>query len=145
MKISNILTDPLLSMLGKYTAEDRQTCVEVIQRIMALGMTARKLGLPFGDPQDLSALEEQAEAYGQPFLAQGIRLIADGVDSEIIRDILTTLILASCDLDTSEGRLRLLHYTIELEGLIGIQRGYNPRLIEEQAYAFLGVGFQRDA
>ncbi len=54
----------------------------VIDQLVELAMTARREGI--------LSLEEKIEGYSDDFLQNGIRLIVDGVDPELVRSILET-------------------------------------------------------
>lgn len=54
----------------------------VIDQLVELAMTARREGI--------LSLEEKIEGYSDEFLKNGIRLIVDGVDPELVRSILET-------------------------------------------------------
>ena len=58
---------------------------EIGDVIYELSLSARKEGL--------LALEERAQSIEDPFLKKGIRLIVDGTDSELLKDILETELL----------------------------------------------------
>ena len=121
----------------------------VIRNIIDLSNTARKEGL--------LALEEAANGIEDEFLKKGIMLVVDGTDPELVRGIMET------DLGCIEQRhkksiavwekwgelgpawgmigtligLILMLKDITVEGILSIQAGENPRVIEEKLKSFL--------
>lgn len=63
-------------------SQRRQTAEEVIPLLVHFAEKARREGL--------LAMEEEAEALEDPFLRKGIQLAVDGVDPEIVRNVLET-------------------------------------------------------
>jgi len=170
---------------------------EVISTLVRFAQKARREGL--------LALEEEAEALEDPFLQKGLRLVVDGTDPELVRNILETelafleqrhkagqsifetmgalapafgmigtligLINMLGNLDNPEaigpgmatalvttfygalaanllfipiaGKLRvksgeeILLKEVIIEGILSIQAGDNPRIVEEKLKAFL--------
>src|SRR5690606_10355697 len=62
--------------------ERRQTPEEVIPLMVHFAEKARREGL--------LAMEEEAEGLEDPFLRKGIQLAVDGVDPEVVRNVLET-------------------------------------------------------
>ena len=130
---------------------------EVIRNIINLSNVARKEGL--------LALEEAANNIEDDFLKKGIMLIVDGTDPELVRSImlynmddmstigpnmavalLTTLygsLLANWLCVPISFKLKMNNELeikmkeVMVEGLLSIQAGENPRVIEEKLKSFL--------
>ncbi|HEY8416771.1 MAG TPA: flagellar motor protein [Limnochordales bacterium] len=62
--------------------EQRQTAEQVIPLMVHFAEKARREGL--------LAMEEEAESLDDPFLRKGIQLAVDGVDPEVVRNVLET-------------------------------------------------------
>ena len=131
----------------------------VISKIIELSNVARKEGL--------LALEEVASNLEDEFMKKGILLIVDGTEPELVRGILETE-LANMDdrhrkvsgffdymaamgpawgmIGTLIGLVNMLaklEYQMKeivIEGLLSIQAGENPRVIEEKLKSFLAPG-----
>ena len=134
--MSALLSDPRFPLLSSFTDEERRTAVPVIENLIKLANLARAEGV--------LSLEEAVINVDNEFLKTGIRLVADGVDPDLVRDVVTARVYSSCDPSTPEGRLRFLHCAIEMEGMLSIQFGENPRIIEEKLYGYLGADFPRE-
>jgi len=100
----------------------------MIKRIYYLANLARRKGV----------LELEAEMENEPhyFLRKGILLIVDAVHPELVRDIMQLLLMAS-DYTGAE----LLERTLALEGILSIQAGDNPTLIDDKLCCGLGEKF----
>ncbi|OUM97413.1 MAG: flagellar motor protein MotP [Firmicutes bacterium ZCTH02-B6] len=178
-------------------SQRRQTAADVIPLMVHFAEKARREGL--------LAMEEEAEALEDPFLRKGIQLAVDGVDPEIVRNVLETEIDFLSErhaagravfqtagnfapafgmLGTLVGLIRMLAYlenpdqigsglavalittfygavlanlvflpiagklqvkssqellvkALVVEGILAIQAGDNPRIVEEKLRAFL--------
>lgn len=71
---------------------------EIGDMIYELALVARKEGM--------LALEGKADYIEQPFLSKGIRLVIDGTDAELLKDILETELLH----ETEENRRRVIFW-----------------------------------
>jgi len=72
----------------------------------------------------LLALEEELEQFAEgEFLKLGFRLVVDGTDAEIVRELLS--ILHEQEHDYYKSILK----RVQLEGILSIQAGENPRLL----------------
>lgn len=78
----------LLFSVGTKSPPDNRA--EVITSLVEFSEKARREGL--------LALEEEAKTVDDPFLQKGIRLVVDGTDPELVRDILES------EMDGTEGR-----------------------------------------
>lgn len=109
----------------KCSRNDKKQCIPVISRIISFSEKARREGL--------LALEEELDAIKDPFMQKGMQLVIDGTDPQIVQEILYTMMLSS------HGKgIDLLMKSLTLEGILGIQSGYNPRIIGDKLSAFLG-------
>ncbi|MCL2603488.1 MAG: hypothetical protein FWD90_03320 [Defluviitaleaceae bacterium] len=109
----------------KCTLKERASCMDVVETVVDLANTARKEGV--------LALEDRAVNMDDPFIQKGLMLIVDGTDPELVYDILRVEIVTS----QREGAA-LLRWVMALEGLLSIQAGENPRIIEEKLKGFIG-------
>lgn len=141
------LFEMVLTHANKYTSADlpaeiresnSKRITNVLVEILRLSNIARREGL--------LALEEYAEGYiaerepEEIFLKKAVLLIVDGTDPEYVRDILSANILV-CGTDTLQGYLKFLY----LHGILSIQAGENPRIIEEKILACLPQNMQEVA
>ena len=114
--------------LRKYiecTPEEKQPLQGKIAEIVNLANINRAQGV--------LALEQQIAKTDDELTKIGIGLIVDGTDPELVKDILNTIIVTS-----SKTGAKLLSQLMVLDGLLCIQAGYNPRIIEAKLLAYLG-------
>ncbi len=123
---------------------------ETIESIITLSNVARKEGL--------LALEEAANSIEDEFMKKGVLLIVDGTDPELVRSILETVgpsmsvalvttlygsLLANWICTPVSNKLKsnnaneIMMKEVMVEGLLSIQAGENPRVIEEKLKSFL--------
>lgn len=107
------------------STEDRRAVVPLIDAIVKAAEQARTSGL--------LSLERNLDGLEDELLRLGLQLVVDGTDPEIIRDLLTTRVLSS----NQKGK-RLVEQLIIVDGVLSIQAGDNPRIIEARCFAFLG-------
>jgi flagellar motor component MotA len=112
---------------NKYKASraEKEKCLPTIAKILKLAMSARKSGILH--------LEELIAKEKNVFLKTGISMLVDAIEPEIVRDVLESLILADDYTAGQELKRRIL-----MEGIICIQEGYNPRVIELRLRSMLG-------
>jgi len=131
-------TDPRFPLLSTFTDEERRECLPTIDLIVHLANTTRKDGV--------LALEAMAQDLPDEsfFLKTGLMLICDGTDPELVRQIMSNYIISSCvpDPDQNAGLLRRM---MEFDGVLSIQSGENPRIIEEKMLSMLGEDFHKEA
>ena len=120
-----IISEYLLSNI-KCSNEERKDCFSSIFLIMDFAKIATKRGLLSLEPM-LDKLEDR-------FLAKGLQMIADGVDPEIVSDVLQTTVLA----DGLKGK-ELLDKLIIITGVLSIQSGDTPFFVEQKLISLLGV------
>jgi hypothetical protein len=116
-----------MTKLSDFTYEEKKACLPVIDLIMDCANTAKQYGV--------LALEEWIKGK-HPFLAYMLTLVVDGTDPELVTDIGKTLI----DADDHKGS-ELLSRMIMLEGILSVQAGENPRIIEMKLLCMLGERF----
>ena len=80
------------------------------------------------------SLEPMLDKIEDRFLAKGLQMIADGVDPEIVSDVLQTTVLA----DDLKGKA-LLEKLIVITGVLSIQSGDTSFLVEQKLISLLGV------
>lgn len=114
--------------LFKCSARAQKKCAETIDIIVQLANTARKEGV--------LALEESASNMGNPFLKKGIMLIVDGTDPCLVKGIMETELITKHIHEGVKGA-DLLSLAMMVEGMLSIQAGENPRIIEEKLKSFL--------
>lgn len=105
--------------------EEKLECAPIIKEILMLANIACMKGL--------LALEEKATQSNNPYLIKGILLVVDGTDPEYVNE---TLCISS--VFSFKTGIELLKEMIILEGVLSIQAGHNPRIIEEKLLSFLG-------
>jgi hypothetical protein len=101
---------------------ERETCKDVIRRMVELANTARRLGM----------LSFEAEMEDEPsdFLKIGMGLVVDGTDPEVVEQLLLRLIFSE--------KTGMLSKLLMADGLLMIQHGFNPRVIRDCLNAALG-------
>ncbi|MCL2225373.1 MAG: hypothetical protein FWB96_10460 [Defluviitaleaceae bacterium] len=118
-------------MPNVFHSGEKDACLPVIDTILKAAETARRSGVLF--------LEKFAQAHGNDFLSFAIMLIVDGTKPATVRDILETL----TDSDNHMGSA-FLERKIITEGVLLIQAGENPRIIEMKLLAILGERYLRE-
>lgn len=123
--------DSILWRRARCSKKEKMKIVPLIETLTGLAVKARMEGL--------LALDDDMTAAEPGFLKKGLRLMVDGTDPGIVREILTTLMYAG----GYSGR-ELLTRMIITDGVLGIQSGLLPELVRERMYAYLGDGFGDD-
>jgi flagellar motor component MotA len=118
--------------LVKCSKEERISCISIILEIMRIAAVVKKNGI--------EVLEEEAANVGNFYLKRGLLHVVDGTDPELLDEILHLSNIYS--LKTGIG---LLQDIIRLEGILAIQSGYGPRMIEERLISFLGEDVYEEA
>ena len=111
-----------------FSDADRKQCLPMIDRIMSLGVFARREGILF--------LIDKTHHEPQFMVRKAIELIWDGLDQDLLRVLLTTLMHAEHYTGAA-----LLERMIIIEGMLSIQAGDNPRILEERMTLMLGETF----
>ncbi|MCL2016991.1 MAG: hypothetical protein FWG68_12165 [Defluviitaleaceae bacterium] len=103
----------------------KASCLDTITRITNLANLTRQWGI--------LELDNIITATDHFLLKLGVMLVVDGAKPQQVQEILNNTIVAS--FATGE---ELLNQLIITRGVLAIQAGYNPRLIEFNLHAFLG-------
>jgi hypothetical protein len=106
------------------TEAEKKACNNVIDRIITLANIARLRGV--------LALEAEMQDEPSGFLKMGIGLVVDGTDPEIVEQILLRAVFAD---GTDAGMLTKM---LMADGILAIQNGFNPRIIQAMLGAVLG-------
>ena len=114
--------------LRKYiecTPEEKKPLLKIIAGIVNLANICRREGV--------LALEQQIEKTDDKLTKIGLGLICGGTDPKLVEGILSTFIVTS-----NKTGADLLSQLIVQDGLLQIQAGHNPRIIEEKLLAYMG-------
>ena len=111
-----------------FSDADRKHCLPVIDRLLQCADTARKHGI--------LSLEDMLAHEPHFMLRKGLFLICDGVHPDLVRDILTTLLQAEHYVGAA-----LLERMMIIEGVLSVQAGELPFILEEKLTAMLGETF----
>jgi flagellar motor component MotA len=103
----------------------------VMKRIFFLSEKARREGL-----LALEALIDENKYIQRDILEYGLRLIVDGTDGQLVNKILTNIV----ELETDKEKKVLKN--IQKEAAIGIQEGYNPRLLLMLLNSYVNIGIE---
>ena len=114
--------------LRKYiecSREEKLPLLKMISEIVLLANLARMEGV--------LALEKRLKMIDDRLLSMGLELVVDGTDPRIVEEIMDMVIVASFKTGAE-----LLSQLIIRDGVLGIQCGHNPRIIELRLKALLG-------
>jgi len=115
------------------TTSDLEKSLHTIKHILELSNRARKEGL--------LSIEDIESDHTQPFLLRkGISLVVDGTDKIHVEEILSRYILSG-----QYNGYQLINRQIIMQGVLLIQCGEHPRLIQESLLSFLGESFYETA
>ena len=107
------------------TPEEKQPLLKKIAELINLANIARKEGV--------LALEQRIEKTDDSLIKIGLGLIVDGTDPELVGDILRTTVVTS-----NKTGAELLSQLVVMDGLLLLQAGNNPRIIEAKLMAYMG-------
>ena len=110
------------------TDEERHACLAVIRDIVKMAEKTRSQGL--------LALEDYIAASDDYLIKKGIGLLVDGQHMEFVKQSLSNLIISS-----HKKGAELLKQLIIMDGLLLIQAGNNPRIIDDYLRCYLGMDF----
>jgi len=110
---------------------EKQSCVPLVAQLVGLANLVRAKGV--------AALEAQIVHVDNDLLKDGIGLIIDGTEPDLVCDILETSILFSYKTGAE-----LLAQLMIRDGLLCIQRGYNPKIIEVKLLRYLDEGCREE-
>ena len=119
------MKDLILHLRPKFTNEEKEKSLSVIENVIRYATIARNYGL--------LAFEPENENEESVFVKYIIRMIVDGVNKYYINESVQHLILA----DNYKGT-KLLNQLLYARGFLCILDGDNPRVIKETLYAMLG-------
>lgn len=110
--------------------DEMEECYKTVKLLINLSDKARRQGL--------LSLEEDIVNLESRFFQRGLQLVVDGTDPEIIKQILELQIFSR----GYRGK-ELLESCIIYEGVLAIQQGYNPRIVEEILHSFFTEEYQQ--
>lgn len=108
-----------------FTEEEKEACKPIIAYIIDLVKMSRATGV--------ESLVKELEQTQNLFLKTGVLLVTYGVEPSSIKHMLTNLILA----DNCSGK-SLLEKLLITEGILALEQGENPKLVELRLLAMLG-------
>ncbi|MEA1912019.1 MAG: FliG C-terminal domain-containing protein [Spirochaetota bacterium] len=112
---------------ARITTNEKTECLSIVESFKYFSEKARRSGL-------LSLeYDEKFLSMSDPVFKQGIQLVVDGTDPEIIEKILSTHIFYG-----GYSGKRLLELIMILEGILELQSGVAPSLITAHLLSFLG-------
>ena len=110
---------------SKCSDSEKLQCMKLIDDLVNLSIMARRNGL-----LSLIQVAEQGTSF---LLNKGLQLVVDGVNPQVVRDIMENYIISG-DYDGID----LLERCIILEGVTAIQQGFHPKVTKEFLLSFLG-------
>ncbi|MDR1687164.1 MAG: hypothetical protein LBS21_00960 [Clostridiales bacterium] len=126
-----MLTNMFLTTKEKFTDDDKNRCIPMIQKIIDFVKLTHDCGI--------LALEDRVARETHPILVTGINLITDGTDPKFVERILLNLIVSN-----EYTGYELLEAIIAAQGILFIQEGVNTHLICVTLASMLGSDyFQR--
>ncbi|MCL2603427.1 MAG: helix-turn-helix domain-containing protein [Defluviitaleaceae bacterium] len=111
--------------LSDFTNAERDKCLPVVAQIIECANITRAQGV--------LALEEWCKQHENTFITFMLLMVCDGTNPELVRDIGVTLI----DSGDYKGE-ELLSRLMTVEGVLSIQAGENPVIIEKKLFSMLG-------
>ncbi len=122
------MIDLILKLNCNFSDADKEECFPVIFRIIDLSKLARMKGI--------LALELEMENEQNFFLKTAIELVVDGTDPKLVKEILQSIIVSG-----KYSGAQLLSRLIIAEGILSMQQGENPRIVELKLSALLGESY----
>ncbi|MCL2386919.1 MAG: hypothetical protein FWC89_05125 [Defluviitaleaceae bacterium] len=117
-----------MSVLSNFTKADRDASLPIIDKLLECAQIARQKGV--------LALEDNTKQQENEFLIFALMLVVDGVDPALIKGILETLISTE-----NHTGIELLERILITEGVLSVQAGESPRLLEMKLLCFLGEDY----
>ncbi|HNC00334.1 MAG TPA: FliG C-terminal domain-containing protein, partial [Leptospiraceae bacterium] len=111
-----------------FSEVDREKCIPLIEEIIRLAELSRKQGLLL--------LEEELSTIKDPYLKMGLQLIIDGTEPDLVEEILDRIVFFS-----NASPERVLEFCIMRTGILSIQAGNNPYVLNHQLYAYIGIEY----
>ena len=116
--------------LNKFSDEEKDACLPIVGLLMECTDKARKEGI--------LALEDFVVKTGNDFLIFATMMILEGLDPEFVKGILETLLCTE-----NFGGAARLERIIIIEGVLSIQAGNNPRILQLKLLSMLGERYLR--
>ena len=105
--------------------DEKSQCIAFVWQIVAMAKKAKRNGL--------LALVQEAEETNSFLLRKGLQLVLEGVQPSLVKTTLEYYILSG-----SYTGKDLLERCIILEGVLAIQKGVNPQIIQEVLLSLFG-------
>ena len=105
--------------------DEKSECIALVSQIVSMAKMAKRNGL--------LALVQEAEETTSFLLRKGLQLVLEGVQPSLVRTTLEYYILSG----TYTGK-DLLERCIIMEGVLAIQKGVNPQIIQELLLSLFG-------
>jgi hypothetical protein len=116
--------------LSNFTKEERDECLPIIDILIKYANIARKEGV--------LVLEDFTMKQNNDFLTFATMHIVDGTDPDLVKGMLETLINAENYTGSA-----LLERALITEGVLSVQAGEHPHLLETKLLCMLGEGHLR--
>lgn len=105
--------------------DEKSECVALVSQIVSMAKMAKRNGL--------LALVQEAEEATSFLLRKGLQLVLEGVQPSLVKTTLEYYILSG-----SYTGKELLERCIIMEGVLAIQKGVNPQIIQELLLSLFG-------
>ncbi len=105
--------------------DEKSECIALVSQIVSMAKLAKRNGL--------LALVQESEAATSFLLRKGLQLVLEGVQPSLVKTTLEYYILSG-----SYTGKDLLERCIILEGVLAIQKGVNPQIIQEVLLSLFG-------
>jgi hypothetical protein len=115
-----------------FTKEEKDACLPIVDLMIDAANVARAQGV--------LALEEWIKTKDNKFLILLMMLVIDGTDPRLVQDIGSALLNA----DDHKGT-EFLSRLLVAEGVLSVQAGENPRIMEAKLLAMLGESYLASA
>ena len=109
----------------KCSEDEKSQCIALVSQIVSMAKMAKRNGL--------LALVQEAEETTSFLLRKGLQLILEGVQPSLVKTTLEYYILSG-----SYTGKDLLERCIIMEGVLAIQKGINPQIIQELLLSLFG-------
>ena len=109
----------------KCRADEKSQCMALVAKIVSMAKTAKRNGL--------LSLVQEAEETTYFLLRKGLQLVLEGVQPPLVKTTLEYYILSG-----SYTGKDLLERCIIMEGVLAIQKGVNPQIIQELLLSLFG-------